>query len=467
MADVSMLIDGALVDGERDIDVVNPALAEPFATAPVPSDAQLDQAVAAAKAAYPAWAATSVAEREAALHACGDILEANADMLARILTQEQGKPLVNALREVNGSAATFRRASGKALADRTSEDADGRRIVQRRRPLGVVVTIVAWNFPLSMMVGKIAAALVAGNTVVAKPAPTTPLTTLRAAMLIAEALPKGVLNVVGDDGTVGPKLTSHPDVRRISFTGSTATGRKVMANAADTLKRLTLELGGNDAALVLDDCNPKEVAGGLFTGAFGNSGQICVAIKRAYVPDALYDDVCDELATLCEGAIVGDGLEQGTQFGPLQNKAQFDRVRGLIDDAAQHGTIMGDSGTLPEHGYFIRPQIVRDISDGTRLVDEEQFGPVLPVIRYEDPEDALARANASPYGLGGSVWSTNPERARSFAERMESGSVWINRHPDLAHHIPFAGANQSGFGVEYADEGLEEFTQIQVITARV
>ncbi|WP_174278774.1 aldehyde dehydrogenase family protein, partial [Sphingomonas bacterium] len=363
-------------------------------------------------------------------------------------------------------AATFKRASGAHLADRAAEDADGRRIVYRRRPLGVVAAIVAWNFPLSMMATKIAAALVAGNTVVAKPAPTTPLTTLRAAALLQHAFPAGVLNALGDDGTVGPRLTAHPDVRKITFTGSTATGRHVLGAAADTLKRVTLELGGNDAAIVLDDAEPRAVATGLFNGAFANSGQLCVAIKRAYVPDALYDEVCDQLAALCEGAIVGDGLEQGTQFGPLQNKAQYERVRELRDDAARHGTVMGDAGVVPDQGYFIRPQIVRDVTDGVRLVDEEQFGPVLPVIRYDDPEDALARANASSYGLGGSVWSSNPARARRYAERMDSGSVWINRHPDLAHHIPFAGAKQSGLGVEMGDEGLEEFTQLQVISAR-
>jgi len=466
MADVQMLIDGALVDGARAIDVINPALGETFATSPVPSPEQLDQAVAAAAAAFPGWSARNVSEREALLHAAADVIEAHADELARLLTQEQGKPLANALREVKGAAATFRRASGAKLADRTDQDGDGRQIVYRRRPLGVVAAIVAWNFPLSMMATKVAAALVAGNTVVAKPAPTTPLTTLRAAMLLKDAFPAGVLNVIGDDGLIGPLLTAHKGVRKITFTGSTATGRHVMANAAEGLKRVTLELGGNDAALVLDDADPKAVAGGLFAGAFGNSGQICVAVKRAYVPDALYEPVCEELVALCEKAVVGDGLDEATQFGPIQNKAQFERVQDLIADAARHGRVQGGDGPLPNRGYFIRPQIVRDITDGTRLVDEEQFGPVLPVIRYQDPEDALARANASSYGLGGSVWSSDPERAQSYAERMESGSVWINRHPDLAHHIPFAGAKQSGFGVEMGDEGLEEFTQIQVISAR-
>ncbi len=463
---VSMLVNGELVQGSGEAEVVNPATGQAFASCPVPSEAQVDRAVAAAKDAFPAWAAVTPAQREAMLHAAGAIIESHADELARILTQEQGKPLANALREVRGAAATLKRASAARLADRTDQDGEGRRIVYRRRPLGVVAAIVAWNFPLSMMATKIAAALVAGNTVVAKPAPSTPLTTLRAGMLLRDAFPAGVLNVLGDDGTVGPRLTAHPDVRKITFTGSTATGRHVLANAADALKRVTLELGGNDAALVLDDVEPRQVAAGLFNGAFGNSGQICVAIKRAYVPDALYDEVCEQLATLCEGAIVGDGLEQGTQFGPIQNKAQYERVCGLIEDAARHGTVMGDKGAVPEQGYFIRPQIVRDIADGTRLVDEEQFGPVLPVIRYRDPEDALARANASSYGLGGSVWSSDPARAQAYAERMESGSVWINRHPDLAHHIPFAGAKQSGLGVEMGEEGLEEFTQLQVITAR-
>ena len=258
-------------------------------------------------------------------------------------------------------------------------------------------------------------------------------------------------------------MTAHPDVRKISFTGSTATGSKVMAGAAATLKRITLELGGNDAGIVLDDVNPKEAAPKLFQSAFQNNGQVCIAMKRLYVHESIYDEMCDELAELAKSAIIGDGLKQGTQIGPLQNKMQFERVKELIEDARKHGKILA-GGTVPDQpGYFIQPTIVRDIEDGTRLVDEEQFGPVLPVIKYKDPEEAVARANASPYGLGGSIWSSDPERAYQLALQMESGSVWVNKHAELAPNIPFGGSKQSGLGSELGEEGLAEFTQLQVI----
>jgi acyl-CoA reductase-like NAD-dependent aldehyde dehydrogenase len=235
-----------------------------------------------------------------------------------------------------------------------------------------------------------------------------------------------------------------------------------MAGAADSLKRITLELGGNDAGIVLDDVDPKTAAPKIFQSAFQNSGQVCIAMKRLYVHESIYDSMCDELVSLAKAAVIGDGLQQGTQLGPLQNKMQFQKVKDLIADAARHGTVMA-GGDVPEKGFFIRPTIVRDITDGTRLVDEEQFGPVLPVIKYSDPEDALARANASPYGLGGSIWSADLNRAHALAERMDAGTVWINKHLDLAPHIPFGGAKLSGLGAELGEEGLEEFTQLQVI----
>ena len=463
MTDYTLLIDGQAVAGTGTIGVVNPATEEVFAQCPIASEDQLNQAVAAAKRAFRTWSATSIEERQAVLNAIADAIEPHVDALARLLTQEQGKPIGNAKMEAGRLAATLRSASAIKLEGRSVETQDGRRFEVRRRPLGVVAAIVPWNVPLGLMANKIAAALITGNTVVVKPAPTTPLSTLLFGQLVKDAVPAGVLNIIADDGALGPLLTAHPDIRKVSFTGSTATGKRVMAGAADTLKRITLELGGNDAAIVLDDADPKEAANGLFQGAFRNSGQICVAIKRAYVHESLYDEVRDELVTLCEGAIVGDGLEQGTQFGPIQNKAQYERVKELIEDARKTGTIMGDQGSLPEKGYFIRPQIVTGVTDGMRIVDEEQFGPILPMIRYDDPEDALERANASAYGLGGSVWSSDVKRAEALAARMDTGSVWVNRHPDLGPNVPFGGAKQSGFGVEMAAEGLEEFTQVQVI----
>ncbi len=463
MGPFKLLIDGKLVDGDAVMDVVNPATEEVLAKCPRASKAQLDQAVAAAKAAFPAWSKTSIDERKAALVAIADVIQANAPELGRILTQEQGKPIADAVGEAYGASAFFRYFAALDLPAKIIEDSPTRKVEQRRKPLGVIGAIVPWNFPLILMAFKVPAALLAGNTIVLKPAATTPLATLRLAELIKDLLPPGVLNVIADANDLGGELTKHPDVRKISFTGSTETGKKVMAGAAEALKRVTLELGGNDAAIVLSDVDAKETAGKIFAGAFQNSGQVCIAVKRAYVHDSVYDAVCAELARLADEAVIGDGLEQGTQFGPLQNKMQYDKVLGIIEDARSHGTVIAGGGATPDKGYFIRPTIVRDITDGNRLVDEEQFGPVLPVIRFSDAGDAVARANASPWGLGGSIWSNDLDAAWDLAGQMDSGSVWINKHAELAPNIPFGGAKFSGLGTELGEEGLAEFTQLQIV----
>jgi acyl-CoA reductase-like NAD-dependent aldehyde dehydrogenase len=287
---------------------------------------------------------------------------------------------------------------------------------------------------------KVGPALLAGNTVVAKPAPTTPLTTIRFGELCARILPPGVVNVVVDRNDLGPILTGHPDVAQVAFTGSTTTGKKVMVSAAATLKRLTLELGGNDAALVLGDIDAKDVAPKIYAAAMANTGQACVAIKRLYVHDSLYDAVCAELGRLARETVVGDGLKPGTQMGPIQNQAQFERVKGFLEDARRNGTVVAGGGALEREGYFVQPTIVRDIRDSARLVREEQFGPILPVLRYTDLDDAIARANDTEYGLGGSVWSSDRERAFAVATRIDAGTVWVNQHLDMRPDIPVAGA---------------------------
>ena len=463
MSDYKLLIGGRMVAGDSVMDVINPATEEVLATCPRASKAQLDQAVAAAKAAFPAWSATPIDERRKALTTIAGIIQANADELARLLTQEQGKPLADATGEVLGTAAFFAYFASLGLEPKIIEESETRRVEAHRRPLGVIGAIIPWNFPLILMAFKVPPALLAGNTLVVKPAPTTPLATLRLAELIRDVLPAGVLNVITDANDLGGELTAHPDVRKISFTGSTATGKKVMAGAAAALKRITLELGGNDAGIVLDDVDPKEVAPKLFQGAFQNSGQVCIAMKRLYVHDSIYDAVVEELARIANETVVGDGLQQGTQLGPLQNKMQYERVKELIDDARRNGKIVAGGDTPDMPGFFIRPTIVRDIEDGSRLVDEEQFGPVLPVIRYKDPADAVARANASPYGLGGSIWAKDTDRAYRLAEQMDAGSVWVNKHAELAPNIPFGGSKQSGLGSELGEEGLAEFTQLKII----
>lgn len=463
MSDYRLLINGKLVAGAKSMDVINPATEEVVASCSRASEAQLNEAVAAAKAAFPAWSATPIAERKKVLNAIADAIEANAADLARILTQEQGKPIGDATGEVYGTAAFFRYFTMLDMPVKVIEDSEGKRVEAHRRPLGVIGAIVPWNFPMILMAFKLPPALLAGNTVVLKPAPTTPLTSLKLGEIIKDIVPAGMVNIIADANDLGAALTAHPDVRKISFTGSTATGAKVMAGAAGLLKRITLELGGNDAGIVLGDVNPKEAAPKLFQSAFQNSGQVCIAMKRLYVHESIYDEMCDELAAIANSTIVGDGLKQGTQLGPLQNKMQFDKVKELIEDSRKHGKIIAGGDTPDEKGYFIRPTIVRDITDGARLVDEEQFGPVLPVIKYSDADDAVARANASPYGLGGSVWSSDPARAYALAEKLDSGTVWINKHADLAPNIPFGGARMSGLGTELGEEGLAEFTQLKII----
>ncbi|HVJ42393.1 MAG TPA: aldehyde dehydrogenase family protein [Dongiaceae bacterium] len=458
-----LLIDGQLVPGAATLPVINPATEEVLAKAPRADRAQLDAAVAAAKAAFPAWSARPLRERAGLLVRLAEGLEKRQAEFARLLTQEQGKPLPHAEGEVTGAAGLIRYFASLDLPLKTLTDDDSRRIVEQRTPLGVVAAITPWNFPLLLLMIKVAPDLLAGNTVVVKPAPTTPLTTLRFGEICAEILPRGTVNIIVDHNDLGDALTSHPDIAKVAFTGSTATGKKVMQSVAGTLKRLTLELGGNDAAIVLDDVDPKAVAPQLLTGAMTNSGQVCLAIKRLYVHDTMYDELCAELGRLAGEMVVDDGLKQGTQMGPLQNKAQFEKVKDFLADAKRNGTIVAGGESLQRKGYFIAPTIVRDIPDDARLVQEEQFGPILPVLRYHDLDDAIARANDTQYGLGGTVWSSDADRGFEVARRIDSGTVWVNQHLDIRPDTPFAGAKQSGLGIEMGQEGLEEFTQLKVI----
>jgi acyl-CoA reductase-like NAD-dependent aldehyde dehydrogenase len=458
-----LMINGRLTPGASTLDVINPATGKLLTTCARADKAQLDEAVAAAKTAFAAWSVTSLDQRRQALLRIADALAARSAEFARLLTEEQGKPLAHAAGEIGGSIAMIRAFAAMDLPEKILRETDSERIVQRHAPLGVVAAITPWNFPMILLMIKVAPALLAGNTVVAKPAPTTPLTTLLFAEMCAAFLPPGVFNVIVDQNDLGGILTQHPDVAKVAFTGSTATGKKVMASVAGTIKRLTLELGGNDAAIVLDDVNVKEVAQEIYQGAMVNSGQVCLAIKRVYVPDALYEEMCAELTKLAGATVVGDGLDAATQMGPLQNRVQFEKVKEFLADAHAHGQVIAGGKALDRAGYFIAPTIVRDIPDEARLVQEEQFGPVLPVMRYTDLDDAIARANGTEYGLGGTVWGADLTRAYEVATKIQSGTVWVNKHLELPPDIPFGGAKQSGFGTEMGQEGLEEFTQSKII----
>ncbi len=458
-----LLIGGRLVEGATAFDVANPATGQVLAACPRADSEQLEAAVAAAKAAFPAWSVRAIEDRQKLLIKLADALEARKEDFAKLLTQEQGKPIAHAAGEVTMTVAMLKTFASMNLPIRLLRKTEKSRIIEHRAPLGVVAAITPWNFPLAILAGKLAPALLAGNTVVAKPAPTTPLTTLLFGELCARILPPGVVNVIADVNDLGAALSSHPDVAKVTFTGSTATGKKVLASSADTLKRATLELGGNDAAIVLEDVNVAEVAPKLFFSAMVNTGQVCLAIKRIYAHDSVYDALCGALAKCAKSAVVGDGLDPKTEFGPLQNRVQFERVKELIAEARRDGTIVAGGDVSSGSGFFIRPTIVRDIPDRARLVKEEQFGPILPVLRYSDIDDAIARVNSTEYGLGGSVWSANPDRAYEVALRIDSGTVWVNTHLDCPPDVAYGGSKQSGLGVELGQEGLEEFTQRRVV----
>jgi acyl-CoA reductase-like NAD-dependent aldehyde dehydrogenase len=461
--DFKLLINGRFVPGASTMEVINPATGKVLAMCPRSDEQQLNQAVAAAKAAFPAWAKLSYEARRAKILAIAGGLEARIEEFAKLLTSEQGKPLADAMGEIGGSAYILRTLAAMDLKSEVLMEDAKEKVVSHRTPLGVVAAITPWNYPVSILMVKVAPALLAGNTVVAKPAPTTPLTSLLFAEICNEHLPPGVFNIITDQNDLGGILTKHPDVAKVSFTGSTATGMKVMESASSSLKRITLELGGNDAAIVLDDVNPKEVAAKLFAGAMINSGQVCLAIKRIFVHDSQYDAICSELAKLADAAVVGDGMHQGTQYGPLQNKKQFERVRELIADARRTGKVIAGGIVSEGGGYFIQPTIVRDIADDARLVCEEQFGPVVPVLRYSDIDDAIARANSTSYGLGGTVWAKDVERGMQVAMQVDSGVMWVNQHMNIHFDKPAGGSKQSGMGQELGLEGLREFTQNHVV----
>lgn len=460
----AMLINGRAVDALQTIPVVNPATEAVIAYAPDCDEAGLNAAVRAARAAFPGWRDMPYANRQDVLRQIGATLAAHAEDLAALLTAEQGKPLAAAMGEIQAAAWWIGVVADQQLPVHVSEALPGQRSVTRQVPLGVVGAIVPWNFPLLLAIWKIGPALLTGNTLVLKPSPFTPLSTLRLGALLQDLLPPGVLNIVTGGDALGPWMTRHPGIDKISFTGSTATGRRVMESASINLKRLTLELGGNDAAIILDDADVDAIAEPLFWACFANSGQVCVAAKRVYVHDAVYDRLAAALAGIAERMTVGNGAADGTQLGPVQNRAQYDRVRGLIADCVAAGHRFLAGGTVPDgQGYFVPVTIIDNPPEDARVVQEEAFGPVVPLIRYTDVDDAIARGNDCDYGLAGSVWSTDMDRAQAVAARMETGTVWINSAQGLSPFAAFAGHKQSGLGVENGPDGLLEFTTPQSI----
>jgi acyl-CoA reductase-like NAD-dependent aldehyde dehydrogenase len=459
------LIDGRLETSNESFPVINPATEEPFASCPSASRNQLDRAVAAARRAQKEWRKTAFKERREVLNRFAEKLETSIEILAPILTREQGKPLAVARDEISRAAVFVRETCAIEIEPEIMRNDARGRVELHYRPLGVIGGITPWNVPIVLAAPKLASALYTGNAFVLKPSPYTPLTTLKMGELIRDLFPPGLVNVMAGSDAFGQWMSEHPGIDKISFTGSVPTGKRVIASGAASMKRVTLELGGNDAAIVLHDADPKEIAPRLFAAAFGLSGQVCMAIKRLYVHETIYEEMVGELTRIAERARVGDGFEEGVQYGPIQNRMQYDKVLGILEDTRNLSGVRITTGghALNRKGYFVAPTIVADIKEGTRLVDEEPFGPVLPVISFHDVRDAIERANNTRFGLGGSVWTKDIAKGNEIASQLEAGVVWVNHHVGLSREFPFGGMKDSGIGRQGHSTGLKSDMEPQVV----
>ena len=458
----------SVADGKAAVD---PATGEVIGNSPVQTVAELDELIATAAAAQPAWAALSDEVRSAYLHKAADAVEASAEALAELLSREQGKPLngPNARFEVGGCAAWLRAAADTPLPSEVIIDDESGYAEMHYRPIGVVGAISPWNWPMMISIWQIAPSLRMGNTVVIKPAGTTELSVLALVKVLNDVLPEGVLNIVTGSGrTIGDALSRDPRIGKLMFTGSTEVGKQIIAASAQNVARLTLELGGNDAGIVLPDADPAAIAEGLFWGAFINTGQTCAALKRLYVHDSIYDAVVDEVAKFAKNVPMGNGLEEQSLLGPLQNQGQFEIVDRLVESAKAAGArvVLGGEPDRDAPGHFYPTTIIADIDPQHELVLEEQFGPVLPIIRYSDLDEAIKLANELEFGLGSSVWTSDREQAMAVASRLQAGTTWINSHGGLHPMVPFGGAKQSGYGREFGVEGLKAVAEPHVISGR-
>ncbi len=465
-SDYQMTIGGELVGAPNTFAAYNPATRSEIAQVPDANEAQLDAAVAAARKAFLSWRNSSQEERKAALNAIADVIESNADAFMNLLTKEQGKPRAGAEWEIMGSVYWLREMSNHSLPDEVVMDTPDRRVVTHFSPLGVVGGIVPWNFPVLLAVWKIAPALAAGNTIIIKPSPFTPLCTLKLGELCRDRLPPGVFNVITGGDDLGKWMTAHPGIDKIAFTGHTDTGKHVMASAAKTLKRITLELGGNDPAIVLPDVDPRKVVPELFWGAFQNNAQFCNATKRLYVHEDIYDELLKELVAYAGTQKVGDGADPDTALGPIQNAPQYEKVIEYFEDCRKNNYRFAAGGDVNREagGWFIPVTLVDNPPEDSRIVAEEPFGPILPVLKWRDEADVIQRANDTPYGLGASVWGQDLDAVERIGSQLDAGTVWINEIHQYSPHQAFGGHKQSGIGCENSLHGLMEYTNWKTIT---
>ncbi|KAI0425813.1 aldehyde dehydrogenase [Xylaria sp. FL1042] len=458
------VIDGKTSDTPNKTQAINPSTLEPNPEVPLSALDDVNRAVDIAQKAAPLWAAVPWNERANTVRRFADALEANAESFAKLIMMQQGKPPVWAHHEISISVQWTRDFCDMPAPGGIIEDTEECKITTRYTPLGVVVGVVPWNFSLQVACTKMAPALLTGNAFILKPSPYTPYCDLKVAELASSFFPAGVVQALSGDHNLGPWLTGHPGVNMISFTGSVGVGKKIMEDCSKTLKRVTLELGGNDAAIVCADVDPVHVASKIGLIAFANSGQICIAAKRVYVHESVYNNVLSALVAYAQALKVG--MDADSFLGPLSNQPQYERVKDLLADIKKAGLLVAAGSTEPladKTGYYLAPTIIDNPPDDARVVVEEQFGPVLPVMKWSDEHDVIKRVNASELGLGASVWTRDLSQADRMASQLQAGNIWVNCHAEMKPNIPFAGHKQSGFGVEMGEDGLKAYCNVQSV----
>ncbi|KAI4619333.1 uncharacterized protein J4E87_007583 [Alternaria ethzedia] len=441
---------------------INPATGQPLYEVPVARKEDLDAAVDAARKAFKIWSSTPFSERANLLLKYADTIEHHRNELEQLLTSEQGKPLSLSRTEMDCGLTWLRAFATMEIKDEILQEDDEKTIYSTHPPIGVCAGIVPWNWPILLGLGKLGPALITGNTFIMKPSPYTPYCDLKLGELAMTLFPPGVVQVLSGDDRLGPWITEHPGIDKISFTGSIATGRLVAASCAKTLKRYVLELGGNDAAIVCEDVDIDKCLPKIATLSFLNSGQICMLTKRIYIHESIYDTFRDKMVEFTKENIkTGAGTEEGVVVGPLQNKMQFDKVQNMYAQIPLQNWKPALAGTItptPQTGYYITPTIIDNPPEDSRIVQEEPFGPIVPLLKWSNEDDVIDRANALRTGLGASVWSKDITRAEGMARRLEAGSVWVNSHFDVDPRVPFGGHKESGVGMEWGMEGLKHYT---------
>ncbi|QRV98483.1 aldehyde dehydrogenase family protein [Ceratobasidium sp. AG-Ba] len=469
MSEYTHIINGKAVTSPKKLDVINPATQQKIVEVPVATQQQLDEAVVAARAALPQWSSKSADERAEALNQIAGVIEQNFGEYQKLLTSEQGKTLANSQFEVGAAALWLRETAKLRVPDKVLVDNEQQKVIERRVPIGVCAGIVPWNFPLVLCIWKLAPCLLAGNTMVLKPSPFTPLTTLRFVKDIQAVLPPGVVNVLSGDDGLGPLITAHPNIDKVSFTGSSETGKKVMQSASTGLKRLTLELGGNDPLIVLPDVDPKKVVPDVFWAALVNNGQTCSASKRLYIHEKIYDQFRDELVEFSKSVKVGNGMDPDSQLGPVQNINQYKKVLSFFEDAHANNykfAVGGDVNPNPTNGLFVPVSFVDNPPENSKIVQEEPFGPIVPLLKWSDEKDVIRRANNTRMGLSASVWGKDLDATERIARQLQAGTVGMNENSPATPFSAFGGHKESGMGVENGLNGLLGYSNIQTITLK-